>query len=65
MQIDKIREAIKSAEHFSKRAAEILEEATRNHPGDARFLRDDGNHAKMIKKASNWLKTALEEMRRL
>lgn len=63
MQLDKIREARAAAKHFYERSGEVIEQATRGKP-DAKFIMADGNHAKILKKASNWLKGALEDMRR-
>jgi hypothetical protein len=63
MQVEKIREAIVAAENFAEKAKMVLEQTGNSH--EAKFILHDGKHAKILKKASNWLKSSLEEMRRL
>jgi hypothetical protein len=60
MQVAKIREAIETAKTFVQRAEEVLAQSG----SSTNFLLTDGRHAKILKKQSTKVITAMQEMRR-
>jgi hypothetical protein len=60
MQVAKIKEAILAARTFIQRAEEVLEQSG----SSTNFLLTDGRHAKILKKQSTKVISAMQEMRR-